>query len=335
MKRLKVAVLMGGNSSERDISLISGRAVIKGLSKSMRFEIRTYNPANDLIKLARDKTKIDVVFPVLHGKGGEDGAIQGYLELLGLPYVGSGVLASALAMDKKMAQIIYKESGILVCKKVVINKSAWSKNYSQVLQNIRIAVGLPCVVKPNNQGSSVGVSIVKKENQLKNALREAFGFDPEVLIEEFMDGVEVTCPVLGNEYPEFLPVIEIIPPKGRFFDRKAKYNGETQEIVPARLSEKLTKETQDLAIKAHQALGCRGFSRTDMIIAKTPLDRTRGRQNKKHQSAKIYVLETNTIPGMTAESLFPKSAKAAGINFSQLLDRLIELALEKNSKNSG
>lgn len=304
MKKIRIAVLMGGTSSERDISLISGKEVVRGLDKN-RYEISIYDPAIDLIKLASDKEKIDVVFPVLHGSGGEDGTIQGYLELLKLPYVGSKVLASASAMDKEMAKKIYNQEGILTPK---------SQTFYKDKKIIFAKIKIPCVIKPAGQGSSVGTSIVKSKDGLEKAIEEAFKFENKILIEEFIEGTEITVPILGNKNPVALPVIEIVPPKGTFFNRQVKYNGATEEIIPARISSQLTKKAKDLAIQAHVVLGCRGLSRTDMIINK---------------NSEIYVLETNTIPGMTSESLFPKAAKASGMNFPKLLDKLVELAFEK------
>ena len=314
MRKIRLAILIGGISSERDISLISGKEVVKALDKK-KYEIKIYDPKSDLIKLAKDRKEIDVVFPVLHGFGGEDGTIQGYLELLKLPYVGSGVLSSALAMDKKMSKVIYKNNGLLTPKTIILSRPDIEKNLSGVLQNIRKTIGLPCVVKANNHGSSIGVYIVKNEKDLKKAINDAFKLDNEVLVEEYIKGIEVTGAVLGNQNPKALPIVEIIPPEGKFFDREVKYSGATQEIVPARLSKSLTKKVQNIAIKAHQVLGCRGFSRTDMIIKKP----------------KIYVLETNTIPGLTSESLFPKAAKVTGISLTNLLEKLIVLSLEKNN----
>lgn len=311
MKKLKVAVLMGGTSSERDISLISGKEVAKALDRK-KYQVEIYDPATDLIKLAEEKDQIDLAFPVLHGPGGEDGTIQGYLELLKLPYVGSRVLASALAMDKEVSKKVYQQSGILIPQ----------ANIYHLKDKINLSkIKLPCVVKPVSQGSSVGTNIVKSKVSLEKSIEEAFDFEERIMIEEYIEGTEVTGPVLGNEKPIALPVIEIIPPKGKFFDRQVKYDGSTEEIVPARLSKELTKRIQNIAVKAHQALGCRGFSRTDMMVRKSEV---------RSRKSEIYVLETNTIPGMTAESLFPKAARAAGISFSQLLDKLIELALKQH-----
>jgi len=309
MKKIRLAVLMGGTSSERDISLISGKEVVKALNKD-KYDIKVYDPATDLIKLAQDKDQIDVAFPVLHGPGGEDGTIQGFLELLELPYVGSKVLASALAMDKEMTKKVYNQEGIPTPKSITLYK------FDKInLDKIKV----PCVVKPVSQGSSVGTSIVKSKDGLKKAIDEAFKFEDRIMVEDYIEGMEITVSILGNKKPIALPVIEIIPPEGEFFNRQVKYNGATQEIVPARLSKQLTKYAQDIGIKVHQVLGCRGFSRTDIIIQTS---------SSKLQTPNLYVLETNTIPGMTRESLFPKAAKAAGISFPKLLDRLIGLALD-------
>lgn len=305
---INIAVLLGGSSSERDISLISGREVINNLDKN-KYRVMVYDPKTDLNKLICDKNKIDVAFPILHGKGGEDGTIQGFLELLKIPYVGSGILASALAMNKEKAKEIYSFHNILTPQYKVLKN-----NEKEKIDKIKF----PCVVKPISHGSSVGTSIVFKENELMGAIDLAFTFQNQIIIEEYIKGIEITVAVLGNDDPKALPVIEIVPPEGKFFDREVKYNGKTKEIIPARISQKITEKAKEIGIKAHQALGCRGLSRTDMII-----------QNLKFETrnSKLYVLETNTMPGMTKESLFPKAAKVAGIEFKMLLDKLIKLAL--------
>jgi len=306
---INIAVLLGGSSSERDISLISGREVINNLDKN-KYRVMVYDPKTDLNKLICDKNKIDVAFPILHGKGGEDGAIQGILELLKIPYIGSGILASALAMNKEKAKEIYSLHNILTPQYKVLKN-----NEKEKIDKIKF----PCVVKPISHGSSVGTSIVFKENELMGAIDLAFTFQNQIIIEEYIKGIEITVAVLGNDDPKALPVIEIVPPEGKFFDREVKYNGKTKEIIPARISQKITEKAKEIGIKAHQALGCRGLSRTDMII-----------QNSKFETrnSKLYVLETNTMPGMTKESLFPKAAKVAGIEFKTLLDKLIEFALQ-------
>ncbi len=309
-QKLNVAVLMGGKSSERDISLISAKEVIKYLDKS-KYNIFKYDTAKDVEKIVKDRNKIDVAMPILHGLGGEDGKIQGFLETLELSYVGSKVLASAIAIDKYASKKIYQHENILTPKfQVITNKKD------------KIKIKLPFVVKPVSQGSSVGTSIVKNKDELAKALKNAFEFENRIIIEEYIEGIEITVPILGNANPQSLPVIEIVPPKGAFFNRNNKYDGTTQEIIPARIPKYLTKQAQEIGIKTHNALGCSGLSRTDMII--------KANSQKPKANSQIYVLETNTIPGMTSESLFPKSAKSAGISFSKLLDKLIILALEGN-----
>jgi D-alanine-D-alanine ligase len=309
MGKLIIAVLLGGISTERDISLISGKEVVKNLDKK-KYEVKIYDPKTDLTKLIKDRLEIDLAFPVLHGRGGEDGAIQGFLELLNIPYVGSGILASSLAIDKYMAKKIFESSNILVPDYKIYNKKDTIE-----LNKIKV----PCVVKPIGQGSSVGVNIVKDKLDIKRAISKAFFYENRIVIEQFISGKEITVGVIGNDNPISLPIVEIVPPSGRFFDREVKYNGETKEIIPARLDENTASIAKEIAIKCHQSLGCRGFSRTDMIVKKSM---SRGR-------SKVYVLETNTIPGMTSKSLFPNAARAAGIVYPELLDKLISLALEK------
>lgn len=303
--KLKIAVLYGGVSNEREISLLTGKQIGEALNKD-KYEVVFYDTKNDLRKLFLDceAGEVDVCFPALHGKWGEDGTIQGLLELLDVKYVGSGVLGSALAMDKEVANKILKGEGIRIPRGFLLTK---------ISDLDELDIELPVVVKPVNSGSSVAVTIVRKTEDLKKAVEEAFKHDKKVLIEEYIAGTEITVPVLGNEEPEALPVIEIVP-KREFFDYKAKYDAEfCDEIVPARISEELTQKAQELGVKVHKALESRGLSRVDMIISRN--------------DGQIYVLESNTIPGMTSNSLFPKAAAAANITFSELLDRLIELAL--------
>ena len=236
--------------------------------------------------------------------------MQGLLNLLEISYQGSGVLASALAMDKELSKAIYQMAGLQVPAAL-----AFHRHKAPSPPEIEAKLGLPVVIKPVNEGSSIGISKAPTLEALKIGLAAAFALDNRVLVEEFIQGVEVTGGVLGNARLQALPLVEIVPAdKYAFFDYEAKYlPGASHEICPARLNPELTKRAQGCALTAHQALGCRGYSRTDMMIRE---------QN-------IYVLETNTIPGMTATSLFPQGAKAAGLDFPALLDTLINLALEK------
>lgn len=307
MKKLRLALLLGGFSAEREISIKTGKNIAQNLDRK-KYQVFLFDPKKDLLKfiLAAKEKKIDLVFPALHGPLGEDGTIQGMLELFGLPYVFSGMLASALAMDKEMTKRILKTEKILMPADVILEE-----NYKQIdLKRIK----LPVVVKPVHQGSSVGTFIVKIEKELEKALKEAFKFGPKVMIEEFISGREITGAVLGNDKPRPLPLIEIRPKISSFFDYRAKYEiGGSEEICPAPLSKSLTKKIQEMAVRVHQVLGCRGVTRSDFIL----------------KGNKTYFLEINTIPGMTEISLVPQAAAKAGLSFPKLLDRLIKLALEK------
>lgn len=313
MKRLKVALLSGGTSSERDVSIKSGDQVFEALDKT-RYEVTRFDPKYDLGKLVADAEKIDIALIILHGPYGEDGTIQGLLELLHVPYQGTGVLGSALAMNKTASKHIYAHAGLLVPPYQVITKD-------EIIHPKEIVekIGLPVVVKPVEGGSSIGMSIVRVEKNLPAAIDVAFQCDDTVLVERYIRGKEVTGAVIGNREIITLPVVEIIPNEAYdFFDYSAKYTpGATNEICPARLDERLTRRVQECARIAHNALYCIDYSRTDMIV----------------DGEDIYVLETNTIPGMTPTSLLPLAAKTAGISFGQLLDRLIDLSLARSNRN--
>jgi len=310
MKKLTIALLAGGISSEREISLQSGDQVYEALDKK-KFDIIRYDPKTDLNRLVAEAPNIDAALIILHGPYGEDGTVQGLLDLLDIPYQGSGVLGSAIAMNKLVSKHLYERFGLPVPPYIVIqhNNAIDPEEYLERL-------GMPLVVKPVKGGSSVGISIVKSKESLKNAVDEAFTHDDTVLIESYIDGIELTGGVIGNKNLEALPIIEIIPDKEHeFFDYEAKYTaGITREICPARIDEDLTVKAQTYAKMAHSSLFCKGYSRTDMILKKR----------------EIYIIETNTIPGMTATSLLPLAARSAGIGFSQLLDRLIELSIEEH-----
>ncbi len=310
MEKLTVALLSGGRSAEREVSLKSGEQVHQALDKD-KYNVRRYDPRDDLARLIAEASEIDVALIILHGRYGEDGTIQGLLELLDIPYHGSGVLGSALGINKIQSKLLYEHTGLPVSPYLVLDRTD-----PDAQSKVQEVLGFPVVVKPEHEGSSIGLSIVGEANKLKPALELAGQYDRFVLVEKFIAGTEITGAVLGNLNPEPLPLVEIIPgDQYDFFNYEAKYKpGATEEICPARLSEELTKRAQDYAVRAHQALRCRGYSRTDMIVS----------------NDEVYILETNTIPGMTATSLYPQAAAAAGISFSELLDRLIELALEKD-----
>lgn len=303
---LSIALLMGGTSAEREVSLNTGAQVAEAL-RARGHEVRTLDTADlGFIDVLRDGT-FDAAFICLHGRLGEDGTIQGLLEVLGVPYVGSGVLASALAMDKVASKHIFAASGLLTPAAVTLRELPGDTS------SIVAALGDKVVVKPASEGSSVGMSIVHEPSELPAALELAFKHDSVVLVEQFVSGAEVTVGVLGNEELLALPTLEVVP-EHEYYDYESKYvPGMSRHIVPARISEELRGECQRMAIEAHRALGCRGMSRSDTIVT------TEG---------EVYLLELNTIPGMTATSLLPDSARAAGIEFPELCDRLARLALE-------
>ena len=308
MSKLNLALLSGGISSEREVSINSGNQVYEALDKE-KYNIHRYDPKTDLGRLVSDADQIDAALIILHGPYGEDGTVQGLLDLLHIPYQGSGVLGSAVAMNKLASKQLYEKCGIPSPAFTVLQNGHTTDAELRIRQ-----IGLPMVVKPVVGGSSVGMSIVRSEAEFQPAVDLAFAEDNMVLLEAYIEGIELTAGVIGNDQLEALPLIEIVPDDAhQFFDYEAKYTaGVTQEICPARIDESLTQTAQNLAKAAHKALFCKGYSRTDMIL----------------KDQKIYVLETNTIPGMTATSLLPQAAQAAGMSFSRLLDRLIELSLE-------
>jgi D-alanine-D-alanine ligase len=318
--RLKVVVLTGGVSAEREISLKSGAMVLAALDPA-RYEARKVDLADILgdkasnlgnLLLNPSEGRPDVVFIALHGGAGENGTVQGMLDLLDIPYVGSGVLASALALNKVVAKKIFEYESIPTPRWLVVKASPQER----APERIAAELGLPCVVKPVCEGSSLGVTIVREVDRLAPAIDLALQYGTEALVEEFIDGVEITGPVLGNDAPEVLPLVEIVPASG-CYDYEAKYTpGLTEEIVPARIPAAQATRARELALAAHLALGCRGMSRVDMMV--TP--------------EQVYVLELQTIPGLTETSLLPRAAEAAGMSFPQLVDCLIELALEGRNR---
>ncbi len=318
-EKITVAVLAGGNSAEREVSLESGKAVTSALRKK-GFEVWRFDPAKNLADFIRSAKKIDVVFPALHGRGGEDGSIQGLLEFLGIPFVGSEMRGMLNSFDKIFAKQIFRKNKLPVARDF-----AASKFDSRVVEKAWKKLKKPVFVKPATEGSSFGTSIVSKQSELLPALKKAWKFGDDAIVEEFLNGVEISVGVLEKleggsiSSPQSgllaLPPIEICP-KRIFFDLYAKYNPKfCEEIVPARISSKLTREVQTFAKKAHRVLGLRHFSRTDFILQKN----------------RAYLLETNTLPGFTKNSLYPKEAQAAGIEFPELCEKLIRLALSRTA----
>ena len=309
LKKNKIAVIAGGWSGERDVSLRSGKRVFDSLKKQ-GFDVVQFDLEEDLISRLKKK-KIDVAFLALHGKYGEDGTIQGLLEIAKIPYTGSKVLASALAMDKVAAKRVFESCGIPTAKFIRIDNFRLrdKKSLSDEVVRIKSIFPFPLVLKPVSEGSSLGVSIIKKREDFEKVLKKTIKKHDDCFVEEYIKGREVTVGILGEK---IIPILELVP-KNEFYDYDAKYSeGGTQFILPAKLSPPLYKKTEEIALAAHKALGCRGVSRVDIIVS-----------NKDHSP---YVCEINTIPGMTDKSDLPAQAAYAGISFDELVLRILESA---------
>ena len=334
MARLRVAVLMGGRSSEHEISVASARSVLESLDPD-RYEVRSIEIARDgrweltaraeQARLGKGDSEklpvplngrpaplgdVDVVFPVLHGPFGEDGTVQGFLELAGVAYVGAGVTASALCMDKDLFKAVMRDKGIPVVESVTV-----LTRHRDQAEN---PFGFPVVVKPARLGSSVGISIAKTPEEFSRALDLAFEHDEKVLVEEHCAGVEVECSVLGNEKPIASIPGEIVPLVSEWYDYTAKYEeGGMDLVVPPRLDEATIARVQELAVAAFVASDCEGMARVDFFV---------------REDGKVLVNELNTIPGFTSTSVYAKLFEASGISYRELLDRLVELALERRNR---
>ncbi|MFC7060478.1 D-alanine--D-alanine ligase [Halobacillus seohaensis] len=307
---MKIAVLYGGISGEREVSLSTGKGVIQALiNKGHEVKGIDFDPGklDEVLNL-----DVDLVFIGLHGRFGEDGKIQGLLDMLNIPYVGSGVLSSALAMDKAKSKQIFSSQGIQTAfsRTYVVNQF---EKLSDIVMDVKANFSIPFVVKPNQEGSTLGLTIVKEEQQIQKALEVASASDSVLLVEEYVGGREVTVPVVGKQgEEEALPVIEIIP-KNDYYDFDSKYKpGGSEHIVPAKVSEDLTKQLQTNAVKAHQLLSCDVYSRVDFIINENNIP---------------IILEVNTLPGMTPTSLFPDSAQVIGWSYDDLIERFVTLSV--------
>lgn len=300
---MKVGVIMGGISSEREISLKSGKSIIENIDKN-KYEVIpvVIDEKVDIINKVKD---LDFALLALHGKFGEDGTVQSVLQTLDIPYSGCGPLTSALCMDKDLTKTVLEANGIRTARWLNV-KSVEEIDY-EAIENI----GYPVFIKPTNGGSSVATFKIYDKEKVQEAVEEGLKWDIEVMIEEFIDGNEITCPVFDNK---LFPVIAI-KPKSDFFDYTQKYSENGADEVLVELEEDLYKEVKEMALKTYKALKCEVYSRIDMIVNKegTP-----------------YILEVNTLPGMTAASLFPKSAKGEGYSFSEFLDLIIETSLKVN-----
>lgn len=301
MKDKKIAVVMGGPSAEREVSLNTGKAILSALQEKGYNAVGIdLNPAQFIEQLRAEK--IEVVFNAIHGQYGEDGIMQGALELMGIPYTGSGVMASSIAMDKGISKKIFLASNIPTPHSKLFNKEYDSR---LIEKDILEEFTLPLVVKATSQGSSIGVIIVEKPEQLSEAITQAFKYSPQILIEQFIKGKELTVAIMGGKP---LPIIEIAPFSGKY-DYHSKYTkGATQYLVPAPLADDVAEKIQKVAVQAYNALNCSGIARVDIML---------------DEENSPLVLEVNTIPGMTATSLVPKAAAADGMSFSDLCEKLL------------
>jgi len=306
LKQEKIAVLYGGNSAEREVSLNSGHAIAKGLREA-GFDVVLFDTKiTPLTELLADK--IDRVFIALHGRGGEDGCLQGALEYLNIPYTGSNVLGSSLSMDKTRSKQIFKACNLPTAPFTVINKSEFEQLSLDAVLN---ELGGRVMVKPANEGSSIGMAQAQTAEQLHNALTEAFGFDQQVLLEAWIDGPEYTVAILGDKA---LPAIHMETPR-EFYDYEAKYqSNSTQYHCPCGLSKEDEDEIQAISLKAFKATGAQGWGRVDIM---------------KNSEDEWQLLEVNTVPGMTETSLVPKAAKVYGLNFSQLVTEILLLSMKE------
>ena len=310
----RVAVLMGGHSAEREISLMSGQGVLQAL-QSLGVDAQSFDPAErDLTELRREG--FSRCFIALHGRYGEDGSVQGGLELLGIPYTGSGVMASSIAMDKAMTKRVWLAEGLPTPRHVLVSRST---HHQVVAADLIQALGLPMIVKPAREGSSIGVTKVTRAEQLPQALEAAAACEDDILCEQCIVGDEVTCPVLGaGELAKALPVIRIVAPEGNYDYQNKYFTDDTQYLVPCGLPPGEEAAIQALVLKAYRVLGCRGWGRVDVMI--------------DGQSRQPYLLEINTSPGMTGHSLVPMSARASGLSYEQLCLQLLQSATLDHSK---
>jgi D-alanine-D-alanine ligase len=332
--RVRVAVIMGGRSSEHDISIASAHSVVGALDEA-RYDVRAVEIGQDgrweldsgqgqiedgaretLPAPAGDSPSpfegVDVVFPVLHGPFGEDGTVQGFLELADVAYVGAGVTASALCMDKDLFKAVMRDKGVPVVRSVTV--------LDRHRDRVENPFGYPVVVKPARLGSSVGISVVRQPEALPGAVDHALEHDEKILLEEYVDGVEVECSVLGNEEPIASIPGEIVPLVSDWYDFAAKYDeGGMELVIPPRLDERTIARVQELAIAAFVASDCEGMARVDFFV---------------REGGEVLVNELNTIPGFTATSVYAKLFEASGIPYAELLDRLVELSLERHERRA-
>jgi D-alanine-D-alanine ligase len=361
-RKIRVGVIFGGKSGEHEVSLVSAASIMRAMDKD-RFEVypigitkegrwltagdplaalqagtqmppqlqrradetaltTTANETRDLIPGTRYDgiPRIDVAFPVLHGPLGEDGTVQGLLELADIPYVGAGVMASALGMDKIVMKDVFAQHGLPIVPFLPLKRKDWERAPEAMADRVEARFGYPCFVKPANLGSSVGISKAHDREELCAALALAAGFDRKMLAEEAINGREIECSVLGNDDPIASVPGEVIPSR-EFYDYAAKYiDGDSELLIPAPIGDELTRHVRDLAVRAFLALDCAGMARVDFFL--------------ERGTNQVYVNEVNTIPGFTSISMYPKLWEASGISYTELITRLIELALERHADKS-
>lgn len=339
-QKLKVGIIFGGKSAEHEVSLVSAAFIIKSMDKNKHqiFPVGITQQGkwlagdNSLKRLKEGETSgasalppaslldMDVVFPVLHGPFGEDGTIQGMFEMLGIPYVGAGVLGCSLAMDKSAAKSIFLQHNLPVVRHLCFNWKELEKDSDEVISKIEGYLGYPCFVKPSALGSSIGISKAKSRSGLKDALLLATKYGMRILVEEAIDAREIECSILGNEEP-FASIPGEVIPGGEFYDYFDKYvDGKSGLEIPAKLSPAKQEEVKGIAIKAYKALDCAGLARVDFLLDK--------------HTEKLYLSEINTMPGFTAISMYPKLIEYSGMQAPELIDRLIELALQRHQRKS-
>ena len=354
LSKIRVGLIYGGRSGEHEVSILSANSVISAIdrqkydvvpigitkegrwlpgqspvplveSKELQVRLLGSSSTNEPISLISHQKqgeilsgileKVDVIFPVMHGPFGEDGTIQGLLELAGIPYVGGGVLASSVGMDKALMKAVFIQNGLPVGDYLVYLRKEWRSNPERVLNEIEKKIAYPCFIKPANLGSSVGISKAHQRDELKEALDLAAEYDRKIVVEKMLTGKEIECGVLGNDEPEASIPGEIVPCT-EFYDYEAKYIlNDSQLIIPAKIAPDLIQKVQDLAIRSFKAVDCAGLARVDFFVDMTKNE--------------IYVNEINTIPGFTKISMYPKMWEATGIGYTELIDRLLQLAVER------
>jgi len=358
IKKIRIGIIFGGRSGEHEVSFCSASSIIKAINKDkytvvpigITKEGRWISPQDSELALQSGKIegkstvillndpsgnalirtdnnqrldksftleRVDVIFPVLHGPYGEDGTVQGLLELANIPYVGAGVAASAISMDKDLMKTIFQQKGLPILKWITIKRKEWQKDKEKILSLIQNVFEYPLFVKPTNLGSSVGITKVHEKEELEGAIDLASSYDRKILIEEGLEEVrEIECGVLGNDEPR-ASVVGEVRPAGEFYDYDSKYiDKETQLIVPADLPDGVSQEVQEIALRAFKAVDGAGMARVDFFVSK--------KENK------IYLSEINTIPGFTSVSMYPRLWEASGISYPDLINRLIQLALERH-----